>query len=274
MVFILAYRETKIVDILGLFLSPVKIISFSALIIMGFIYSTPPLPSSLTADAAFLKGLLNGYNTMDLLGAFFFCTVAFKSIQMATQENKDLNPTTLTLKACVMGACLTGAVYLGFMFIAYHQATHLQGLAEEQMISAISSVVLGKFGGLFVCISVSFACIATALALTDVCTIYLHEEVFNKRVSKILCLCAVISITYLMSNLGFQGILNFSIPILQVVYPSLIVLCILNILYKWQGIKTVKIPVLITAIIFMCMIYQKTILNLASHLSLSFTFDL
>lgn len=257
LVFLLAYREAKIVDILGLVLSPVKIISFTALIILGFIYAEPSLPSPLSTLEAFDKAILNGYNTMDLLGAIFFCAVAFKAIKLATKNNPSLNPTTMTIKSSIIGASITGIVYIGFMWIAYSHAAHLQGLAEEQMISAISRVILGKFGGLFVCVSVSFACIATALALSDVCTLYLHEEVFKKRISKITCLSLVIFITYLMTNIGFQGILTFTVPVLHIVYPALLVLCIFNILYKWKGIKTVKLPVLLTILIFAIILYLK-----------------
>lgn len=254
-VFLLAYREAKIVEILGLFLSPVKIISFTALVVLGFIYAEPSLPSPLTTLEAFDKAIINGYNTMDLLGAIFFCAVAFKAIKLATKHNATLNPTAMTIKSCILGACITGAVYIGFMWIAHAHAASLQGLPEEQMISAISRVVLGKFGGLFVCVSVSFACIATALALSDVCTLYLYEEVFNKHVSKIACLSMVILLTYLMTNIGFQGILNFTVPILHIVYPALIVLCIFNMLYKWKSIKMVKFPVLLTILIFSVILY-------------------
>ncbi len=257
LVFLLAYREAKIVEILGLVLSPVKIISFTALIILGFIYAEPSLPSPLSTLEAFNKAILNGYNTMDLLGAIFFCAVAFKAIKLATKNNPTLNPTAMTIKSSIIGASITGIVYIGFMWIAYSHAAHLQGLAEEQMISAISRVILGKFGGLFVCISVSFACVATALALSDVCTLYLHEEVFKKRISKIACLSIVIFITYLMTNVGFQGILTFTVPILHIVYPALIILCIFNILYKWKGVKMVKLPVLLTILIFAVILYLK-----------------
>lgn len=248
-VFVLAYRETKVVKILGLFFSPVKIFSFTCLIIVGFIFAGPLLPTAETTSETFYKAMVSGYNTMDLLASFFYCAVAFTAIEVARKKNPGLNSTSLTLKSCVLGALITGAVYIGFMVTAFNHAQSLQGLAEEQMISAVSTVVLGKFGGLFVCISVSFACIATALALVDVCTIYLHEEVFKEKIPHLFCLILVVVITYLMSNLGFQGILKISLPILQVIYPALIVLCIFNILYKWKGIQMVKLPVFLTILI-------------------------
>jgi LIVCS family branched-chain amino acid:cation transporter len=257
-VFFLAYKETKVVSILGLILSPIKIISFSCLVIIGLIYMEPPLVNQLTELQAFKNGMSHGYNTMDLLGAFFFCSVAFKAIQLETKEkgsaeldqSNKRHSTLLTLKACILGAAITAAVYIGFMFVAYGHASALQGLREEQMISAVSHAVLGKFGGLFVCIAVSFACIATALALTTVSSDYLYREVFKHSISKHWCLGIVVAMTMLMSNIGFQGIMKFSLPILNVVYPTLIVLCVMNILYKWKGIKCIKLPVALTALGF------------------------
>ncbi len=256
LVFLLAYREAKVVEILGLYLSPVKIVSFTALIILGFISVEPAMTSPASTFQAFNKAIMNGYNTMDLLGAFFYCAVAFKSIKQAIHHNPALNPTTLTLKSSIIGAGITGAVYIGFMWIAHNHAVSLQGIPEEKMISAISMLVLGKFGAIFVCVSVSFACVATALALADVCTIYLYNEVFHKRVSKIACLSTVMILTYLMTNIGFQGILSFTVPILNIVYPALIVLCICNILHKWKGIKMVKLPVLLTGLVFAMILYS------------------
>lgn len=263
-VFALAYKESKVVNILGLILSPIKIISFSFLIFIGLLYAEPTLVNSVTAVEAFQQGISHGYKTMDLLGAFFFCTIAFRAIQSETQHNqkspenvagKHLNKATwLTLKACILGAAITGAVYIGFMLVAHGHASALQGLREEQMISAVSYAVLGKFGGLFVCIAVSFACLATALALAEVSSDYLFREVFKQRISKRFCLVIVIIMTILMSNIGFQGIIKFSMPILNVIYPSLIVLSIMNILYKWKGIQSVKLPVALTAL--GCMGYE------------------
>ena len=256
-IFALDYRETKVVEILGLFLSPVKIVSFTCLIVIGLMYLEPIIPTATTTLEAFSRAMSNGYNTMDLIATFFFCSVAFKSIELATANNLLLDPSSLTLKSCILGATLIGLVYIGFMWIGHNHASELQGLPEEKMISAVSMVVLGKFGALFVCISVSFACVATALALADVSSIYLYEEVFQERLPKLLCLTIVIIVMFLMSNLGFQGILTFSLPILQIVYPALIVLCVFNILHHWLGINMIKLPVLLTIILFSVFLYLK-----------------
>jgi LIVCS family branched-chain amino acid:cation transporter len=255
-VFLLGYRENKIVTILGLVLSPVKIISFSILVGMGLLFAEPPLVSPHTALQSFSQAIKQGYSTMDLLAAFFYCSVAFRSIKLASQQNPDFNTTRLTLKACMLGAIITGVVYMGFMVLAHSHSSALQGLNEEHMISAISSAVLGKWGGLFVCVAVSVACLATALALAEVSMNYLYQEIFKKKITKTKCLFMVILTTYFMSNLGFQGIMAIAMPILNIIYPALIVLCIMNILHKWKGVELVKFPVLITLFISTIIVFM------------------
>jgi branched-chain amino acid:cation transporter, LIVCS family len=132
------------------------------------------------------------------------------------------------------------------MLVAYSHSSALEGVPAEKMVCVLSNLVLGKFGSLFVCITVSFACLATALALAEVCSGYLHREIFAKKVSKVTCLVIVILVTYAMSNLSFQMIMRLMLPILKVIYPALITLSIMNILYKWRGIKMVKFPVYLT----------------------------
>jgi len=248
----LAYRENKIVKILGTFLSPVKIISFSCLVLLGLLYansSTTETIKSMPTEVAFQQSVLLGYNTMDLLAGIFFCAIAFRSIQLATKENTNLNPSLLTLKSCALGAVMISLVYTGFILLAYNHTSSLQGLRAEQTISVISNVVLGKFGGLFVCITVSFACLATTVALAQACSQCLYQDILKGFFPKQGCLILIIIITYLTSNLGFQGISELISPIVKIIYPALIVHCVLSILHQWKGIKIIKLPVFLTMLV-------------------------
>lgn len=249
LVFLLAYREAKIIKILGFFLSPVKIISFSSLVIIGLNFTETPLVNGTTMSGAFKQAVSFGYNTMDLLAGIFFCNIAFDTIKMATKNNPKLKPSLLTLKSCVFGIMLISIVYTGFMLLAYYHGPTLQGLKAEQTITAISQAVLGKFGGLFVCVAVSFACLATTLALGQACSHCLYKYIFQTKLSKRICFAIMIVATYLMSNLGFQGILEISLPLVNIIYPALIVLCALTIIQKWIDVKSIKLPVFITLII-------------------------
>ncbi|MDP2763089.1 MAG: branched-chain amino acid transport system II carrier protein, partial [Enterobacteriaceae bacterium] len=137
----------------------------------------------------------------------------------------------------------------GFILLSNKYKNMLKEIPIENILISISQITLGKFGGVFICICLSFACLATALALTQVSKTYLYEEIFKKKVPNFLCLSIIIIITFTMSHLKFQNLMNLTIPILEIFYPTLITICIMNILFKLKNVKTIKIPVLVTIIL-------------------------
>jgi LIVCS family branched-chain amino acid:cation transporter len=234
-IFCLTYRHTKIVDLIGYFLSPIKLVLFAVLIVAGLLTTQDIFANKNTIMESVQLGLVNGYSTMDLLAAFFFCAVVYKSI-LAKAKSIGITDQKETIKiflySCLIGAALLAVVYVGFMLLAYSHATQLQGVDTAQMIVVISKIVLGKSGAFFVGVCVSFACLVTAIALTEVTTGFFHEHVFMKKVPRLACLLTTIVLIYAMSILGFSEIMRFSLPILEVLYPVLIVYCVVNITIK------------------------------------------
>lgn len=238
---VLSYRHNKVVDVIGRILSPIKLSLFAVLIIAGLTMSPHEiLPNNNPIMDSVKMGLLDGYSTMDLLATFFFCSIVCQNILAKTKVYGITDTPTVIkifLKACFVGGALLGVVYIGFMLLALFHAPSLEGVGTAQMIVAVSNLVLGKFGSLFVGICVSFACIVTAIALTDISTSFIHEQLARKKLPRNLCLVISISITYAMSILGFAWIMKIALPILQVLYPALIIYCIINIVTQISVIK-------------------------------------
>jgi len=250
LVFLLSYKQTRMMDILGYILSPVKLVTFATLIALGLAIAYAPLHIEQTGMATLSNALQTGYSTMDLLATFFFCSIAYTAITRQADPDADHKQlVSMTLKACIIGAICLGLVYIGFMAISAGHAADLKGVSTEQLISAVSYIVLGRFGAFIVCVCITFACFSTAMALTEVSGTYLYKQVFRTKVPKILCLAGVVLVMFIMSSLGFAGIMAIATPILIAIYPALVVLCIANILYKTVGFKYVKLPVLITIVI-------------------------
>lgn len=234
-IFFLSYKHLSVIDIIGRFLSPLKIIAFATLIIASLITAHALVTTSVSAYHVASNSLSVGYGTMDLLAAFFFCHVAYQSIThkcsaLGITDKKSL--IRIILKACFIGAFLIGAVYTGFMLSAAVHSNELQNTPTANIISRLSHVVLGSYGSLFVCLCVTLACIATATALTVVSTNFFHHTLFQNKLPRIACLIIVLVIMYSMSILGFDRIMAIAVPILNVLYPALIVLCLINIFRK------------------------------------------
>lgn len=244
-VFIAAYHPSKVVDLIGRILSPIKLFSFFILIMVGIWLTQPAVANTHNVWESFKNSLSTGYNTMDLLATFFFCALAYTHISRKAahlQINSHQEICKMVLKACLIGAALLSIVYIGFLCVAAGHQQALQDVAIDKMISVTAITVLGRFGALFVCVCVSFACLATAIALAEVSSRYLHSQVFCNKIPRLACLIIVVAVTFIMSQLGFNGIMAIASPILEVLYPALITLCIVNILYKTNGFKLVKLP--------------------------------
>lgn len=239
-IFCFAYRHTKVIDIIGKFLSPAKLILFSILILAGVFTTTTILENPNTISESIQLGIKDGYGTMDLLATFFFCAVVCKSIE-AKAKSIGITCRNEVIKiffySCVVGAFLLGIVYIGFMLLAFLHADQLQNIDKVQMIAVISNVVLGKFGSLFVGICVSLACLVTAVALTEVTTEFFYEQVFMKKIPRTACLSMTVLVIYAMSILGFSVIMTIALPILEILYPALIVYCVGIILLRLANLQ-------------------------------------
>lgn len=234
-IFIFSYKHLFVVDIIGRFLSPLKLIAFITLIIASLMTAHALLPTAVSAYHVASNALSVGYGTMDLLATFFFCHVAYRSVTHKCSTLGITNKKSLMriiLKACGVGSFLIGFIYTGFMLSAAAHATALKNTPTANIISQLSHVVLGSYGSLFVCLCVTLACIATATALAVVSANFFHYTLFQNKLPRIVCLILVLIIMYSMSILGFNFIMSIAVPILNWLYPALIILCAVNIYRK------------------------------------------
>lgn len=245
-IFALTVKRNNIVDILGYVLTPFLLLSLGIIIVKGLLFSAEAPQSPHPPGAVFLEGLLQGYQTMDLLGAFFFASVVILCLKkdLPTQQMSNSSLIMkLTMRASVIGAFLLSLAYIGFSYLASFHSVDLMGIKADDLISQIAVRVLGNQAGIVVCAAVALACLTTAIALCSVFAEYLHEDITNYRMNYTACLIVTLLITYFISTLNFTVIIGLLAPILQVCYPALITLSLFNILYKLYGIKFVKTPV-------------------------------
>jgi branched-chain amino acid:cation transporter, LIVCS family len=245
----LTLKKSKITDILGYVLTPFLLGALALIIVKG-IFVHPEMKQAVHHDAntAFLHGLTSGYHTMDLLGAFFFCAVVIDSLKRVSNSDHT-KLFANALKASVVGAGCLALVYVGMSAVAALQSEVLQDATPDKLLSLVSVEVLGQYAGIITCIAVALACLTTAIALSVVFAEFLHYDILQDRINYEWSLIATLAITFIFSLLEFTGILAFLAPIVQLIYPSLLVLSLVNIAYKLWGFPYVKTPVFVTFII-------------------------
>jgi LIVCS family branched-chain amino acid:cation transporter len=247
-IFLFTFKRSSIMDVLGNILTPFLLLSLGIIIVKGILYSPHAVEKSLDPLAVFLIGLKEGYQTMDLLGAFFFSSVIITGLKKYLHEDhvsRADHMIPMTIKSICIGAPLLALVYIGFSFVSSFNASALASVPPDQMIGALAIQILGSSAGIVACAAVALACLTTAIALASVSAEYIHEELSNKKVPYLAGLIITLIISYYVSTLNFTGIVKLLGPVLEICYPSLILLTILNICHKLWGLEVVKTPVII-----------------------------
>lgn len=228
-IFLFSFRENHLIKLLGYILSPLMVALLIFVIVKGFIWapeavsvSTDPSPA-----AHFWHGLIEGYNTMDLLAAFFFAPIVISSLDNSKQD-KNLN--RFVLVASLIGALLLALVYFGFCYLAYLYAPQLAGITKEQLLGAIAIKILGPHAGIVVGLTVTFACLTTAIALIAAFASFIEKEILREKVGYVPILFISLLTTFAVTTLEFQGIARLLNPVLEICYPALILLTVYNLI--------------------------------------------
>ncbi len=243
LIFIFSFQAGKILDLLGYILTPLLLISLGLIVFFGFWNAPEMVTEEQQILPVFFLGLKEGYQTMDLLGAFFFSSVVMEGLR------EDFHPESgadykrlliVTLKACTIGALLLALTYIGFSWVAALHSDQLAGYPTDKLLGGIAHVVLGSYAGLIASIATALACLTTAIALAAVFAEFLQRDISCNRLSYPFALTITLIATYSISILKFEGIAQFLTPILQICYPALIVLSLLNLFYKLHRFQPVK----------------------------------
>jgi LIVCS family branched-chain amino acid:cation transporter len=249
-VFLFTYRRSKLLDLLGFVLTPLLLLSLVLIVVLGFVHAPQEVAEgTLTPQEAFFEGLINGYQTMDLLGAFFFSSVVLVCLQreLDPEGNRPYHQlVVLALKASLIGAGLLGLFYAGFSFVAAYNADTLADLPPQAVLGSLALQTLGPYAGIVACTAVALACLTTAIALSAVFAQFLYQDVFRETINYPTGLVITLVVSFVVSTFEFTGIAAALAPILRVFYPGLIVLSIVNLMHQLTGFSYVKTPVYLT----------------------------
>lgn len=246
-VFFLTYRKLRIVDLLGYVLTPLLISFMVYLILMGLNTPNAPLITEYEPKGAFLMGLKEGYQTMDLLAALFF-----SSIVIVTFNRKEKEPKKTILKtfyATLIGLSLLALSYIGLSMASANHASSMAGFHQEELFNGLARHLLGNEAAFISAVIVLLACLTTVISIGTIIADYINDELSQGRLGYGKSLGITLATTFAISLLKFSGIKAFLLPLLTITYPALIVLCFFNIAYRLWEFRPVKIPFMIACAI-------------------------
>lgn len=232
LIFCCTVKNSMVIDLLGKILGPLKVILLLTIIIKGLLAPVAFFPVSWTRLESFQQGFLSGYGTCDLLGTIFLSGLLLSGLKKGLHLEQQGDARAMIkygLQASVIGGGLLSLVYAGFCLVAAFHGAALAHVEKVDIFSRLAILILGQEGGSLANIAVGVACLTTAIALTAVFGMYLHQDLLNGRISYRTALIITITITTGMATLGFSGIMKTVAPVISVIYPFLIFYILGNI---------------------------------------------
>jgi len=234
----LIWSKNRVVDIIGLFLTPFKLGGIAILILFGWWFSHQPPTENLSALRSFKDALFTGYQMMDLMAAFFFSsTIVHYLRNHLTEQDNASTLIKMSVGASLIGALLLSLVYIGFVSLGAKYAPYLQDTKPEQLLVAVGGEALGYFARPVISTILSVGCLATAVILSTLFVDFIHEDVTQKRLKHSHAVFMTTGTTFFVSLLGFSNIASILKEILDVAYPALIVLAMMNCYSKVMPTK-------------------------------------
>ena len=226
--FILTIKPSRVVDIIGQFLTPALLIALGVLIVKGIISPLGEMNLVSMNENLFAEGVKQGYQTMDALGAAALSTVIISSLTNKGYKNEN-QKVKLTLKAGIVAAIGLILVYGGLTYLGATVSTiYGQDVVQTSLIVEITASLLGKPGKIILAIIVMLACLTTAIGLTSA-TAQFFEKNTNGKLKYELIVTIVCIFSAIVSNFGVSTIIKFSGPILDIIYPAMVVLVIMTL---------------------------------------------
>lgn len=252
-IFLFTLNKNKIVSNLGTYLTPFLLASIAVIAFFGLYQGSLPEATSDNSWGALKNGFFQGYQTMDLLAAFFFSqfVISFLNDKLSS-HSEEKSILKLFYKSSFIGAGLLSVVYFALVVLGWIYSPLLQGKPPQEMLGLIALESLGSFAAPFVCLAVIFACLTTAIVLTSLFGDFLRKEIAKDKIGNSAALLTTLAIGFFVSTFDFAGIARFIGPILEATYPALIVLTVVNIAGKFVGVRATHWPFTLTLAAKLC----------------------
>ncbi|GAA0739345.1 branched-chain amino acid transport system II carrier protein [Clostridium oceanicum] len=238
-------RPSGIVDSIGKILTPGLLIMLSIIIVKGLIDPIGTIETT-NFQGAFSKSILEGYQTMDAMTSVMFATIIIAAVRAKGYTNKK-DIISLTTKAGVIAAVGLAFVYGGLMVLGSQTSGMALGnIGRSELVIEIVKRDLGHMGTIILGIAVALACLTTAIGIISTGAKYFSGICKDKiSYNKFAILISVISAA--LATGGVEKIVGLAEPILQVLYPIIIVLILLTLMGSLvKNDKIVKVTVYVT----------------------------
>ena len=225
-VVLVTIRPSKVVNILGKYLTPILVVAITVLIILGIAHPGGQMGEPVS-ETVIRDGIYNGYQTLDLMGAIFFAIIVIKSIRDRKLPSRRAERKLTAVAALIAGALLCfvygGMAYLGATTGSQWLDEFMSGeINQAGLVVNITNALMGSFGVVVLSVIVSLACFTTAVGLTSASGEYFSKIIPSRSYGFMVVLTCIISVV--LCNFGLSAIISIAAPILMLFYPPMMFL--------------------------------------------------
>ena len=272
-------RPGKITVWIGKIINPLFLFFFAVLMLAALLAPGAAVSAVEPVEAyrsdAFFPALIEGYGTMDAIAGLAFGIVVIDVIRRMGVDNDD------TIAEDVLSSgLLTGALMALIYVVSIVVGAQSRGLFELSenggiALTQIAGHYLGGVGLFILAFTITFACLKTSIGLVTACA-ETFSKMTNGKISYRSWAILFTVFSFAVSNIGLSAIIEYSIPMLMLIYPPAIALILLAFLGKFFAHdRTVYIATMIgtwAAAIFDCMKTLPAPVQTALHLDAPIAF--
>ena len=249
LVFIFAINRTKVIGLIGKFLTPIIVLIL--LIIIGIaIFTSSGTMNPSTFTTPFVDGILEGYQTFDAIGGVVVGAVIIISLNYSSHTTFDAKRKLIRKAGFIAGTGLLliygGLILSGSLF----SSTFAEDATRIEVLSGLSTSTLGNFGTTFLSILVALACFTTAVGIVTGTADYIKGICNDSRKAYIITAAIASLIGIIVGSYQVDFIITLAVPALMFLYPITIVLILLNIVPDKYASKLVFKGVVLVTFIF------------------------
>ena len=272
-------RPGKITVWIGKIINPLFLFFFAVLMLAALLAPGAAVSAVEPVEAyrsdAFFPALIEGYGTMDAIAGLAFGIVVIDVIRRMGVDNDDAIAEDVLSSGLLTGA-LMALIYVVSIVVGA-QSRGLFELSENGGIALtqIAGHYLGGVGLFILAFTITFACLKTSIGLVTACA-ETFSKMTNGKISYRSWAILFTVFSFAVSNIGLSAIIEYSIPMLMLIYPPAIALILLAFLGKFFAHdRTVYITTMTgtwAAAIFDCMKTLPAPVQAALHLDAPIAF--
>lgn len=225
---------------IGKWLNPVFLVFLAVLVIAALakpissISAVAPAENYASSGAAFFRGFLEGYNTLDALAGLAFGIVVIDVVRkngISQPERVAVN----TAKAGIFSCLFMGLIYLFITLICAQSAPVCAGADNGgTVLGTIANHYFRSAGSVLMTLIVTFACLKTAIGLVTSCS-KAFVDMFPKGPGYTVWAVVFSLVSFGIANFGLTTIVSWCVPVLMFLYPLAITLILLSLSGKFIG---------------------------------------